>query len=1422
MGVPKKPKAFWGMFREDAVQKKADFFNALKNSVQIDECFGFEFEKIQRDVKKGEFLIHFKSNLLPADVYLHIERYLKDTVSDKTKLFVAYRDAGAAEPEDLETHIKELCCQLKRALTPFISKSRMYFQNSVFHIDFADDFGRDLFDASGLKEYLEGYFLRCFGIEARIVYGRCEARPAPKKLAKADVMLQEIIKAPPAKEPEQRETTAKKGKEKDPNIIHGNGVSGDVVGIRDINETTGLCVVCGNVLSVDSFDIKNEARGKRSIVVFSVTDNTSTITCKAFVSRDKCPDIKERLAKAAVKVLGTAAYDSYSKEVCINVKAIEQTEAAKRQDNAEVKRIELHMHTNMSALDAVADEAEVVKRAAEFGHEAVAITDHGVVQAFPRAFDAAKKTGIKVIYGMEAYLINDVSKSYREKFEDEYIVFDLETTGFNPYSCGITEIGAVRLRHGDVVDTFSTFVNPGCPISRQITDTTGITDEMVKDAPRAAEALTMFKEYIGDAHLAAHNAPFDLGFLKKHGKDSGIEFKNKCLDTIWLFRRMLPGHKSYGLGKLAGDLGIELRHHRALDDALCTAKIMSMCMEKASLSAKAKKADEKELVAYHVILLCKDKKGLFNLYKLVSESHMNHFYRRPRVPRSLLEKHREGLIIGSACEQGELIQAILRYASDGELEQIASLYDYLEIQPDGNNSFMIREGRFRDIEGVRDITRKVIELGERLKMPVCATCDVHFLEPQDEYFRRILMHGQGFSDADHQAPLYFRTTAEMLAEFAYLGADKAKEVVIDNTREIASRVEAIKLLPDEPAMPEIPGAAEKLVDMCYKRAKEIYGGPLPKIVEDRLKFELDSITKHGYGVLYYIAYELVSHSLEDGYLVGSRGSVGSSLAATMAGITEVNPLPPHYVCPNCKTSEFSDNKDIACGPDLPAKNCPVCGNEMRRDGYDIPFAVFLGINADKVPDIDLNFSGDYQPKAHKFILDYFGEDHVFRAGTISSIKEQTAYGFVKNYLDEKGINANRAEIDRLAKGVSGTKRTTGQHPGGMVILPKSRDIHEFTPIQYPANDSESGSVTTHYNFGSLHDRLIKLDILGHDDPTALYMLKEITGIDPKDIPLSDPDTLSLFSSTKALGISPEQIMGCQTGSLGIPEFGTKFVRQMLLDTMPTTIGELIRISGLSHGTDVWLNNAQDVIKQGKATLREVICTRDDIMNYLVSKGMDATEAFYIMESVRKGKGLKEDWKKSMKAAGAPAWFIDSCEKIAYMFPKAHAVAYVTMALRIAYFKVHYPKAFYATYFSVRADNLDAAHLHSAETVRSKIAAIEAMGKAASALDNSQLTILEVALEMMERGIDFLPVDLYKSDATRCVIEDSGIRLPFTALGGTGEAAARGIVRAREEGEFLSVEDVKKRSGISSAVIGKLEENGCLKGLMKSNQLSLFD
>ena len=1397
-----------------------DFLSAIKENVDVDEDLGLQFIKIQHNVAEGFFLTHFKSKVLPAGKFLEIEKFVKKTVGQKTKVIIEYIDKDQADEETLEEHLKEMCRLKRPALTPFLIHAKVTRENSHINIDFADDCGKDVFLTSGLDGYIEDYFLRCFSEHVKVKAGRHFDVVEQSTDCRLEEIRSRKLTEPPKQKVQTEEKKEEPEKEIKSDILLGKKTDIDSMPVKDIEEMTGLCAIHGNVLGVRSIDIKKDSKQKKAILIFNVTDFTSTITCKAFLTAKKCESLKKELEKTeTIKAAGRTRFDTYSREVCLSVNSIEKAEPVKRKDDAEIKRVELHMHTKLSALDGVADEKQIVKRASEFGHEAVAITDHGVVQGFPGAFDMSKKCGVKVIYGMEAYMLSERSDERAVNFEDEYVVFDLETTGFYPDSDGITEIGAVRLRNGRIIDDFHTFVNPERHISEKITQTTGITNEMVADAPKMGEALAAFKEYIKDAHLAAHNAPFDMGFIKKHGKDNGIEFDNRCLDTVTLFRKGLPGHRSYSLGKIAADLGIEFKHHRALDDANCTAKIMVMAMDAIKRGVLSKKAEQN----YHIILLCKNKTGLFNLYKLVSESHLNHFYYKPRIPKYLLEQHREGLIIGSACESGELIQAMLSGASDEEMCDIAQFYDYLEVQPDGNNEFMVREGKLRNMEEVRDITRKIVSLGEMTGKPVCATCDAHFIEPTDEYFRRILMYGQGYKDADYQAPLYFRTTQEMLSEFSYLDQEKAFEIVVTNTRQVAQQVESIELLPDEPAMPQIEGAAQKLEEMAFENAKEMYGEPLPKIVEERLSFELDSIIKHGYGVLYYIAYELVKHSMEDGYLVGSRGSVGSSFAATMSGITEVNPLPPHYVCPNCKHSDFDvDKEKYTCGPDLPAKSCPECGAQYRKEGFDIPFATFLGINADKVPDIDLNFSGEYQPQAHKFTVDFFGEDYVFRAGTISSIAERTAYGFVKGYLADKNIITTKAEIDRLVKGVSGTKKTTGQHPGGLVILPKNRDINEFTPVQKPANDMTSDSITTHFSFGSLHDRLVKLDILGHDDPTALHMLQQMTGIDPKTIPIDDPETLSLFSKPDALGLKSGQLTGCEVGSLGIPEFGTKFVRQMLLDTLPTTIGELIRISGLSHGTDVWLNNAQELIRKGTATLNEAICTRDDIMNYLVSKGMDETESFYIMESVRKGKGLKKEWKDSMKQAGVPGWFIDSCKKIKYMFPKAHAVAYVTMALRIAYFKVHHPLEFYATYFSVRADNLDAEYLGSVQTVKEKIEEIERAGKEASSLDQSMLTILEMAQEMMSRGFSFLPCDLYKSQAAKCVIEDGMIRLPFTALGGTGETAAKNIVEAREDYEFLSIEDLKKRAKLSSTVMQKLEDSGCLVGLSQSNQISLFD
>ena len=960
-----------------------DFLSAIKQNVDVDEDLGLQFIKIQQNVAGGFFLTHFKSRVLPAEVYLQIEKFVKKTVGQNTKVCIEYTDKGETDEKTIEGHLKELCRIKRPSLTPFLTQVTIKRENSHINIDFANDCGRDVFLTSGMDAYIEDYFLRCFGEDIKVKAGRrldvvedsADCRLEQRRIKQLRELPEK--KALPEEKKQDPEKHEKKEKQKG-SLLLGKKIEIDPISVNEIEELTGMCAVHGDLLDVRSIDIKKDTKQKKAILIFNVTDFTSTITCKAFLTAKKCESVKKELEKAqAVKVAGRTRFDTYTREVCINVTGLEKAEQVKRQDDAEVKRVELHMHTKLSALDGVADETEAVKRAAEFGHEAVAITDHGVVQGFPGAFDMAKKCGIKVIYGMEAYMMSDEGSGPAAKFEDEYVVFDLETTGFYPDSDGITEIGAVRLRNGKIIDEFSTLVNPERNISEKITQTTGITNEMVADKPKMPQALKAFKEYIGDAHLAAHNAPFDMGFIKKHGGDNGIEFDNICLDTVTLFRKGLPGHRSYSLGKIAADLGIEFKHHRALDDAKCTAQIMVMAMDAIKRGVLSKKSEQN----HHIILLCKNKQGLFNLYKLVSESHLNYFYYKPRIPKFLLEQHREGLIVGSACESGEIIQAMLSGASDEELCDISQFYDYLEVQPDTNNEFMVREGKLRNMEEVRDITRKIVKLGEMTGKPVCATCDAHFIEPTDEYFRRILLYGQGFKDADYQAPLYFRTTDEMLGEFSYLGQEKAFEIVVTNTRAVAQQVESIKLLPDEPAMPHIEGAADKLEKMAYENARAKYGEKLPDIVEERLSFELDSIIKHGYGVLYYIAYELVKHSLEDGYLVGSRGSVGSSFAATMAGITEVNPLPPHYVCPSCKHSDFDvDKEKHTCGPDLPAKSCPECGTEYKKEGFDIPFATFLGINADKVPDIDLNFSGEYQPQAHKFTVDFFGEDYVFRGG----------------------------------------------------------------------------------------------------------------------------------------------------------------------------------------------------------------------------------------------------------------------------------------------------------------------------------------------------------------------------------------------------------------------------------------------------------
>ncbi len=1230
-------------------------------------------------------------------------------------------------------------------------------------------------------------------------------------------------------------------------LIYGRSLTirTDLVKIDDIptEESTELKVcVDGEILSgsIDSREIKNE----KVILMFNLFDGTSTIACKAFLEKEKLKPIKDRISKAkGLRIEGVAKYSPYSKEVEIMANTILEStgiKKEKRMDNSDIKRVELHMHTQMSQMDAITPCADLLKRAISWGWKSIAITDHGVVQSFPEAHKFLEKTGadLKVIYGVEAYFVPDkdpcVVNSKNQSIDTEYCVFDLETTGISHITEKITEVGIIKIKNGEIIDTFECFVNPEKPIPQKVVEVTHITDDMVKDAETIDKVMPKVLEFMGDSVLVAHNADFDIGFMKYNCEQLGLKFEYTHIDTLRLAKAIFPEFTKYKLGIIADKLGIKVDvAHRALDDVKTLVAVFKEMIERAK-DKKAKTIDDfdnvfetdfKKLPSYHAIILAKNYIGLRNLYKLISYSHLNYFYKKPRILKTMFNKYREGLILGSACEAGELYRAIVAGKSDEELEEIASYYDYLEIQPLRNNEYMIREGIVEGEEKLIEFNKKIVELGDKLNKLVVATCDVHFMDPQDEVYRRILQAGQKYDDADNQAPLYLRTTEEMLKEFEYLGKEKAYEVVVTNTNLVADMCEKIKPISPEKCPPHIPGCEQMIKDIAYKKAHELYGDPLPEIVQTRLDKELDSIIKNGFSVMYIIAQKLVWKSNEDGYIVGSRGSVGSSFVANMTGITEVNSLRPHYRCPNCKYSDFTDY-GVKNGFDLPDKNCPKCGHKLDKDGMDIPFETFLGFNGDKEPDIDLNFSGEYQAKAHKYTEVIFGKGTTFKAGTVGTVADKTAFGYAKNYFEERNIHKPNAEIARISAGCVGVKRTTGQHPGGIIVVPKGREIFEFTPVQHPADDPKSDIITTHFDYHSIDQNLLKLDILGHDDPTVIRMLYDLTGIDPTKVPLDDKETMSIFSSTKALGVTPEQI-NSEVGSFGIPEFGTKFVRGMLVDTRPTTFAELISISGLSHGTDVWLNNAQELINQGTVTLSEAIGCRDDIMVYLMKKGLEPNHAFKIMETVRKGKALKDpekwaEYVKMMQEHDVPDWYIKSCEKIKYMFPKAHAAAYVTNAFRIAWFKVHKPMAYYTAYYTIRADEFDSeCMIFGKEKVKAKMKEIDNAGNAATVKDKNMYSILEIVLEMYERGIKFLPIDLYKSHSTKFLMEEDGIRPPLNSIPGLGTIAAEGIYKARLEEPFECIEDMQSRSKIGKSVTELLDKFGCLKGMTKSNQLSLF-
>ncbi|MDG5470325.1 PolC-type DNA polymerase III [Jeotgalibacillus sp. ET6] len=1186
-----------------------------------------------------------------------------------------------------------------------------------------------------------------------------------------------------------------------------------------------------------------ELRSGRSLLTFKVTDYTDSILVKMF-SRDKeDAAIMNSVKKGMwVRAKGSIQNDTFVRDLVMIAQDVMEIQPDLRKDSApeNEKRVELHLHTPMSQMDAVSSVSSLVAQAKKWGHKAVAITDHAVAQSFPEAYAAGQKNDIKILYGVEANLVDDgvpiaYNVSDRQLEDASYIVFDVETTGLSAVYDKIIELAAVKIKGGEIIDKFERFANPHHPLSATTINLTGITDDMVRNAPEIEDVLKDFHEWAENDILVAHNASFDMGFLNVGYRRIGLgKAPNPVIDTLELARFLHPEMKNHRLNTLAKKFEVDLtQHHRAIYDAEATGYILIKML---------KKAQEKEIYNHnqlndymgvgeafkrarpnHVTLLATSQAGLKNLFKLISISHLNYFYRVPRIPRSVLQKHREGLLIGSGCDKGEVFEGMMQKSSE-EVEDMAAFYDYIELHPKPAYAHLIEMELIRDENNLEEIIKKIAAMADKLNIPAVATGNVHYLDPDDKVYRKILISSMGGANPlnRHELPdVHFRTTNEMLEEFKFLGEEKAKELVVTNSNKIADMIEDLKPIKDDLFTPKIDGADDEMRSMSYSMAHSIYGEVLPEIVEARLEKELKSIIGHGFAVIYLISHKLVKKSLIDGYLVGSRGSVGSSFVATMTEITEVNPLPPHYVCPSCKKSEFFDDGSVSSGFDLEDKNCPDCEIPFTKDGQDIPFETFLGFKGDKVPDIDLNFSGEYQPVAHNYTKDLFGEDYVYRAGTIGTVADKTAFGYVKGYAGDRNLHYRGAEVERLAQGCTGVKRTTGQHPGGIIVVPDYMDIYDFTPIQFPANDSTSEWKTTHFDFHSIHDNLLKLDILGHDDPTVIRMLQDLSGIDPKTIPTDDPEVMKIFSGTESLGVTQDQIM-CKTGTYGIPEFGTRFVRQMLEDTKPTTFSELVQISGLSHGTDVWLGNAQELIHNGICELSDVIGCRDDIMVYLIYKGLEPSLAFKIMEFVRKGKGLTPEWEEEMKKNNVPEWYIDSCKKIKYMFPKAHAAAYVLMAVRIAYFKVHHPILYYAAYFTVRAEDFDLeAMAAGSQIIKSRMEEINAKGLDASTKEKNLLTVLELSLEMCERGYSFKQVDLYKSDAKDFIIEGDSLIPPFNAIPGLGTNAAINIVQARKNGEFLSKEDLQKRGKVSKTIIEFLDSQGCLEGLPDQNQLSLF-
>ena len=1278
-----------------------------------------------------------------------------------------------------------------------------------------------------------------------------------KELEEIRKQAQEALNAPAKKKNTQ---AADKGVKKyrskyvplDPNMLYGRERSLPLTALVDLTEPSGEAAVRGQIFEMEPILLRS---GEKYMLSLSIYDGTDSIVCKSFIKTDEWEELKEELKIGMfVEVQGRADIDSYDKSLCISpVSSIKKTESffTKRKDEAKVKRVELHCHTNMSEHDAIPAAAEIVQRAVDWGHDAAAVTDHGVVHAFTDVLKYINKKEIKdfkPIYGLEGYLVDDLQEiAVRAEgidIESDAVIYSLHTTGSVSKTQALFELGAVKLVNGKPAGTFQSFIKTENSLPYAVSEEYRVGASDIENAKGMKEVLEDFLSFSKGCVLLTQTTSNDLDYLEKCLEECGYEERLPAVDITGTARIYLTELKGYRIDQMAKHLGLPVSAHiRAFEEAEAVSRLYGKLLEIlkndnvktfSELNMKARESSNYIMKSprYHIILLAANEEGRSNLYRMVSKSHISYYHNVPRIPKSFITEHREGIIVGSACEAGELMRGVLKGKSQSQLEKIASFYDYLEVQPVANNGFMLREDRFgmKSAEDLKDLNRRIVELGESTGKPVAATCDAHFLDPEDEIYRKIIQDSRGYSNVDESTPLYLRTTDEMLDEFSYLGTEKAYEIVVENTRKIADRIESISPVRPDKCAPVIEGAEDDLKNLCYKTARSMYGDTLPEEVSSRLEKELNSIISNGYASLYMIAHLLVKNSNENGYLVGSRGSVGSSFVATMAGISEVNPLAPHYYCPNCRFYDFDSDivKSIGSGSgcDLPERKCPACGEALKKDGFSIPFETFLGFKGDKEPDIDLNFSGEYQAQAHAYTEVIFGKGHTFKAGTIGTLAEKTGFMYAKAYYEKRGIEKRQCELTRTGRHLVGVRRTTGQHPGGIVVLPKGEEIHTFTPVQHPANDAASGIITTHFDYHSIEHNLLKLDILGKDDPTVVRIMQDVTGVDPETIPIDDPKIMSLFQDTSALGITPEDIGGCPLGCLGIPEFGTDFVIQMLLDTKPKMISDLVRISGLSHGTDVWLNNAQTLIKEKKTTLEGAICTRDDIMLYLMDKGMDPAESFTIMESVRKGRGLKPEWKKSMEEHNVPDWYIWSCERIQYMFPKAHAAAYVMMACRIGYYKIYYPLAYYSSYLAIRGTGFKYASMaFGREKLEQHFQEMEAKAKETklTASDQEEIRDMKIVREMYARGYCFAPIDLYQAKADRFTITGDGRIMPSLAsIDGMGEKAAKAIFEEAAKGPFLSKEDMLNRCKVSKTVLETMDGLGILNGLADTNQISIFD